>query len=85
MDGRTDTFTGLLKLRGRTSRRPRAEWQQFTSQFGEKLTEATGPILPLENYPEDATALQVLGGGKLEPIAEPVRLGGSAPVIHSSR
>jgi gamma-glutamyltranspeptidase/glutathione hydrolase len=60
--------------------------QQLTSQFGEKFTEATGPIVPLDYYPGDATALQVLGGGKLEPIAEPVRLGGgSALVVHPSR
>src|SRR6201995_2463550 len=53
--------------------------KQLTSQYGEKFTETGGAILPLDYYPGDATALQVLGGGKLEPIAEPVRLGaGSA-------
>jgi len=60
--------------------------QQLTSQFGEQFTLATGPILPLDNYPGDATALQVLGHGLLEPIAEPVRLGGgSALVVHPSQ
>jgi gamma-glutamyltranspeptidase/glutathione hydrolase len=60
--------------------------KQLTSQFGEKFTETGGSILPLDYYPGDATALQVLGGGKLEPIAEPVRLGGgSALVVHPSR
>ena len=59
--------------------------QQLTSQFGEKFTLATGPILPLDNYPGDATALQVLGHDRLEAIAEPVRLfGGSALVVHPS-
>jgi hypothetical protein len=34
---------------------------QLTGQYGEKFTLATGPILPLDNDPGDATALQVLG------------------------
>jgi gamma-glutamyltranspeptidase / glutathione hydrolase len=60
--------------------------QQLSSQFGEKFTETGGSILPLDYYPGDATALQVLGGGKLEPVAEPVRLGGgSALVVNPSR
>ena len=60
--------------------------QQLTSQFGEKFTLATGPILPLDNYPGDATALQILGHGVAEAIAEPVRLGGgSALVVHPSK
>jgi gamma-glutamyltranspeptidase/glutathione hydrolase len=60
--------------------------QQLTSRYGEKFSLATGPILPLDNYPGDATALQVLGGGRLEAIAEPVRLGGgSALVVHPAR
>ncbi len=50
--------------------------QQLTSQYGEKFTLATGSILPLDNYPGDATALQMLGHGRAEAIAEPVRLGG---------
>ena len=59
--------------------------RQLTSQFGEKFTLATGPILPLDNYPGDATALQILGHGVAESIAEPVRLGGgSALVVHPS-
>jgi gamma-glutamyltranspeptidase/glutathione hydrolase len=60
--------------------------KQLTSQYGEKFTETGGSILPLDYYPGDATALQILGGGKLEPIAEPVRLGGgSALVVHPSK
>jgi gamma-glutamyltranspeptidase / glutathione hydrolase len=55
--------------------------QQLTSQFGEQFTEATGPILPLDHYPGDATALQVLGDGRLEAIAEPVRLGGGSALV----
>ena len=41
--------------------------QQLTSQFGEQFTLATGPILPLDNYPGDATALQVLGPAATRP------------------
>ncbi|HEY6522577.1 MAG TPA: gamma-glutamyltransferase [Solirubrobacteraceae bacterium] len=52
--------------------------QQLTSQYGEKFSLATGPILPLDNYPGDATALQMLGRGQAEAIAEPVRLGGGS-------
>jgi gamma-glutamyltranspeptidase/glutathione hydrolase len=52
--------------------------QQLTSQYGEKFALATGPILPLDNYPGDATALQMLGHGRAEAIAEPVRLGGGS-------
>ena len=60
--------------------------QQLTSQYGEKFSLATGSILPLDNYPGDATALQMLGGGRAEAIAEPVRLGGgSALVVNPSR
>jgi gamma-glutamyltranspeptidase/glutathione hydrolase len=56
---------------------------QLTSQYGEKFTLATGPILPLDSYPGDATALQVLGRDRFEAIAEPVRLfGGSALVVN---
>jgi gamma-glutamyltranspeptidase/glutathione hydrolase len=52
--------------------------QQLTSQYGEKFSLATGPILPLDNYPGDATALQMLGRGQAQAIAEPVRLGGGS-------
>ncbi len=59
--------------------------QQLTSQYGEKFAVATGSILPLDNYPGDATALQMLGNGRAEAIAEPVRLGsGSALVVQPS-
>jgi gamma-glutamyltranspeptidase/glutathione hydrolase len=59
--------------------------QQLTSQYGEKFALATGSILPLDNYPGDATALQILGNGRAEAIAEPVRLGsGSALVVRPS-
>jgi gamma-glutamyltranspeptidase/glutathione hydrolase len=60
--------------------------QQLTSQYGEKFSLATGSILPLDNYPGDATALQMLGRGRAEAIAEPVRLGGgSALVVNPGR
>ena len=52
--------------------------QQLQSEFGEQFTEATGPILPLNYYPGDATALQILGDGRAQAIAEPVRLGGGS-------
>jgi gamma-glutamyltranspeptidase / glutathione hydrolase len=55
--------------------------RQLSSQFGEKFTLATGPILPLDNYPGDATALQILGHGQVESIAEPVRLGGGSALV----
>jgi gamma-glutamyltranspeptidase / glutathione hydrolase len=55
--------------------------KQLAREFGEQFTEATGPILPLDHYPGDATALQVLGGGRLEAIAEPVRLGGGSALV----
>jgi gamma-glutamyltranspeptidase/glutathione hydrolase len=55
--------------------------KQLTSQFGEKFTVATGPILPLDHYPGDATALQILGQGRSEAIAEPVRLGGGGALV----
>jgi gamma-glutamyltranspeptidase/glutathione hydrolase len=59
--------------------------RQLTSEFGEQFTEATGPVLPLDHYPGDATALQILGHGRMQAIAEPVRLGGgSALVVHPS-
>jgi gamma-glutamyltranspeptidase/glutathione hydrolase len=54
---------------------------QLTSQFGEKFTVATGPILPLDHYPGDATALAILGHGRSEAIAEPVRLGGGSALV----
>ena len=57
--------------------------RQLTSQFGEQFRLATGPILPLDNYPGDATALQVLGNGGYEAIAEPVRLGGGSALVVS--
>jgi gamma-glutamyltranspeptidase/glutathione hydrolase len=58
--------------------------QQLTSQFGEQFTEATGPVLPLDHYPGDATALQLLGHGRFEAIAEPVRLGGGSALVVNS-
>jgi gamma-glutamyltranspeptidase/glutathione hydrolase len=52
--------------------------QQLTNQYGEKFALATGPILPLDNYPGDATALQMLGHGQAQAVAEGVRLGGGS-------
>jgi gamma-glutamyltranspeptidase/glutathione hydrolase len=59
---------------------------QLTSEFGEQFSLATGPILPLDHYPGDATALEFLGHGRYETVAEPVRLGGgSALVVHPGK
>jgi gamma-glutamyltranspeptidase / glutathione hydrolase len=60
--------------------------QELEHRYGEKFSLATGSVLPLDNYPGDATALQVLGHGRIEAVAEPVRLfGGSALALHPSR
>jgi gamma-glutamyltranspeptidase / glutathione hydrolase len=59
---------------------------QLENTFGEKFTLATGPILPLNHYPGDATAVQILSRGRAQAIAEPVRLGGgSALAVHPTR
>ena len=55
--------------------------RQLTREFGEQFTVATGPILPLDHYPGDATALQILGHGRFEAIAEPIRLGGGSALV----
>jgi len=39
--------------------------KQLTSQFGEQFSLATGPILPLDYYPGDATGLAFLGNGRI--------------------
>jgi gamma-glutamyltranspeptidase / glutathione hydrolase len=57
----------------------------LTQGHREKFSLATGSVLPLDHYPGDATALQMLGAGKVQAIAEPVRLyGGSALAVHPS-
>jgi gamma-glutamyltranspeptidase / glutathione hydrolase len=58
----------------------------LSTQFGEKFSLATGPVLPLDHYPSDATAVSLMGDGRVQAIAEPVRLyGGSAMVVHPSK
>jgi gamma-glutamyltranspeptidase/glutathione hydrolase len=60
--------------------------KKLTDTYGEKFTLATGPVLPLDQYPGDATALELLPGRRDEAVAEPVRLyGGSALVVHPAR
>ena len=60
--------------------------RELTDRFGEQFTVATGPILPLDQYPGDATGLQVLRPGLYQAVAEPVRLGGgSALVVNPGR
>jgi gamma-glutamyltranspeptidase/glutathione hydrolase len=52
-------------------------------RYGERFSLATGSVLPLDHYPGDATAVQILAGGRVRSIAEPYRLfGGSAFVVH---
>ena len=59
---------------------------QLSRTFGERFSLATGSVLPLDHYPGDATAAQILGHGRVRAIAEPVRLyGGSALVVHPGR
>ncbi|HEX4061312.1 MAG TPA: gamma-glutamyltransferase [Streptosporangiaceae bacterium] len=59
---------------------------QLTQQYNEQFSLATGPILPLDYYPGDATGLQFLGHGLLQAVAEPARLyGGSALVVNPSK
>ena len=56
--------------------------RQLQREYGEKFTVATGSVLPLDHYPGDATAAQMLGDGRVQSIAEPHRLyGGSAFVV----
>jgi hypothetical protein len=38
-------------------------------------------VLPLDYYPGDATALQILGHQRVEAIAKPVRLGGGSALV----
>jgi gamma-glutamyltranspeptidase/glutathione hydrolase len=60
--------------------------RQLSRHFGEKFAPATGPVLPLDHYPGDATAMQFLAGHRVQAIAERVRLGGgSALVVDRSR
>ena len=58
---------------------------RLTSRYGEKFTLATGSILPLDNYPGDATALQILRHGRAEAIAERYRLGGGSALAVNQR
>jgi gamma-glutamyltranspeptidase / glutathione hydrolase len=55
--------------------------QQLTSRYGEKFTEATGPVLPLDQYIGGATGIQFLPGGRFQAAAEPVRRGGGSALV----
>jgi gamma-glutamyltranspeptidase / glutathione hydrolase len=60
--------------------------KELTRRYGEQFTLATGPILPLDHYPGDATGIAFLPGGRFQAVAEPVRLGGgSAMVVKPAR
>jgi gamma-glutamyltranspeptidase / glutathione hydrolase len=57
--------------------------RRLHSRYGERFSVATGSVLPLDHYPGDATAVQILAGDRVQSIAEPHRLfGGSAFVVH---
>jgi gamma-glutamyltranspeptidase / glutathione hydrolase len=55
--------------------------QQLTSQYGEKFTLNTGPVLPLQQYIGSATGIQFLPGGRFQAAAEPVRRGGGSALV----
>jgi len=54
---------------------------QLTKQYGEQFSLVTGPILPLDYYPGDATGLQFLGHGQVQAVAESYRLGGGSALV----
>jgi gamma-glutamyltranspeptidase / glutathione hydrolase len=55
--------------------------QQLTSQYGEKFSLNTGPVLPLDEYIGSATGIQFLPGGRFQAAAEPVRRGGGSALV----
>ncbi len=55
--------------------------QQLTSQYGEKFSLNTGPVLPLDQYIGSATGIQFLPGGRFQAAAEPVRRGGGSALV----
>jgi gamma-glutamyltranspeptidase/glutathione hydrolase len=59
--------------------------KQLQQRFGEKFTEATGTVLPLDSWIGNATGIQQLSDGRLQAAAEPTRQrGGSALVVNPS-
>jgi gamma-glutamyltranspeptidase/glutathione hydrolase len=55
--------------------------QQLTTQYGEKFTLQTGPVLPHDQWIGAATGIQFLPGGVFQAAAEPVRLGGGSALV----
>ncbi len=55
--------------------------QQLTSQYGEKFTLQTGPVLPHDQYIGNATGIDVLPDGQFQAAAEPVRSGGGSALV----
>jgi len=56
---------------------------QLTSQYGEKFSLVTGPVLPLGQWIGNATGIDFLPDGRFRAAAEPVRRdGGSALVVN---
>ncbi len=56
---------------------------QLTSQYGEKFSLVTGPVLPLGQWIGNATGIDFLPDGRFQAAAEPVRRdGGSALVVN---
>jgi gamma-glutamyltranspeptidase/glutathione hydrolase len=60
--------------------------KQLQTEFGEQFSQATGPVQPLDDYPGNATAIQIFRRGRTEAVADSVRRGGgSALVVHRKR
>jgi gamma-glutamyltranspeptidase/glutathione hydrolase len=55
--------------------------QQLTSQYGEKFTLQTGPVLPHDQYIGNATGIDFLPDGQFQAAAEPVRSGGGSALV----
>ena len=55
--------------------------QQLTSQYGEKFTLQTGPVLPHDQYIGNATGIDFLPDGRFQAAAEPVRSGGGSALV----
>jgi len=55
--------------------------QKLTARYGEKFTEVTGDVQPLDSQIGAATGIQVLGHGRYRAAAEPVRRGGGSALV----
>jgi gamma-glutamyltranspeptidase/glutathione hydrolase len=53
----------------------------LAAKYGEKFTEQTGSVLPLNSWIGNATGIQYLGHGRYQAAAEPVRSGGGSALV----